>query len=211
MMITGNRLSHLQKSRISTGKKLCTNLGMRLHNLPLISRERPGLEQYPVGNGNLANIMQRTGGQNQINILLAHPHSSGQNRSIPAHAQNMLPRLGITILRCKAQTTNNVYPAVPQFFCPGGNNLFQITVLVLDLLMQKPNLNQIARTQNNLGTVIRLAQKVFGSGRQSTQMNMIIHIRGNHQDRQIIIRILGLQTAHSLKTVDPGKIKVKNQ
>src|SRR5688500_15092027 len=80
---SGCEIRHWRKQVNSNGR-------MTTHNVPLVIGKRPGLEQYFIGNGNFANIVQDGAAADMYKIWPTYTQTDSQPNSGVCHTTGML-------------------------------------------------------------------------------------------------------------------------
>ena len=166
-----------------------------LHNLPLVAFEAPGLQQYAVGNADLADVVHGTGLQDQRGVILIQSRRKGQPLAPLAHAHDMHAGLVVSVLAGASQAADDLETGLLQF----GRALAHLRLegfgLPTLLFVEEPHFQHVADPVQELFVLQRLGDKILGSLLEGPETDLGGGIGGQHEDRQVIPR--------SLRAIDP--------
>jgi hypothetical protein len=99
-LVVGQRdaLSHDKQRATAAGKDLGSDRRVRLHLLELPVAELARLEQDRVGNSDLADVVQRRGAPDQLNLLVGQPEPECEQRARAPEPPGVLLRIVVTVL-----------------------------------------------------------------------------------------------------------------
>lgn len=125
MVAQSDRARCLHQLRGVVTHDLGANLGMLLHDLPLVGRELARLEQDAVRDAELADVVHRRGLQHQVAFALAHPEAEREQACRVAHAQHVHPRLVISVFAGTPQAADDFEPRFGQLARASLNFVFE--------------------------------------------------------------------------------------
>ena len=97
--------------------------------------------------------------------------------------------------------------AFAQFRRPLPHRLFQRLVVVLELSVQQPDFEHVVDARLDLEQVERLADEILGARLQRPQL--VSRLGGQHDDRKVAIRIVGLEGFHHLEAIHARHLQVE--
>ena len=99
-LVVGARdvLRGLEQRRAALGEDPRADRGVRLDDLELLVGEPVGLEQDRVRDRDLAQVVQRRGAADQVDLVVGQPHPPAQAGGHRAHALGVLPRVVVAVL-----------------------------------------------------------------------------------------------------------------
>ena len=84
---------------------------------------------------------------------------------------------------------------------------FQLRVLAADLNVQQAHLEHVVDARQYLGDIERLADEVLGAGPECAEL--VVRLRGDHEDGQVAGGFDLLQSFHHLKSVHTGHLEIE--
>ena len=97
--------------------------------------------------------------------------------------------------------------AFAQLGGPFLHRLFQHLVVVLELLVQQPHFQHVVDARLDFDQVERLADEILRAGLQRAQL--VAGLGGDHEHRQVAVRIVGLEGFDHLESVHAGHLQVE--
>jgi hypothetical protein len=80
-------------------------------------------------------------------------------------------------------------------------------VLYPELFVQQPHFEHVADARPDLDQIERLADEILCAGLQRAQL--VTGLGGDHEDRKVIVRIVGLERFNHLEPVHAGHLQVE--
>jgi hypothetical protein len=120
-----------------------------------------------------------------------------------------------SILACSSRRCVSSHPPVEaldetpiaQFGGAFPHRLLQHGVELLELPVQQTHLDHVVDAGFYLHEIEGLADEVLGTGLQRAQL--VARLRREHDDRQVIVRLVGLEAFHHLKSVHARHLQVE--
>ena len=94
-LVVGERhqRGEVEQVDVGAGEDVVADLGVALHHLALVVGEPAGLEQDPVGDADLADVVHRARDPDVLCALGVEPGEPGEQGAVEAHADDVLARL----------------------------------------------------------------------------------------------------------------------
>ena len=106
--------------------------GVRLHRLPLVGVERPGLGQDLVGDADLAHVVERAGVAQQLRLGGRHADRQAEPLAEAADALDVQPGLGVAPLDRHAEPLDDLDLGLPQLLRALADALLEQLVVARD-------------------------------------------------------------------------------
>ena len=97
--------------------------------------------------------------------------------------------------------------AFAQLGGPFLHRLFQHLVVVLEFLVQQPHFQHVVDARLDFDQIERLADEILGAGLQRAQL--VAGLGGEHEDRKVAVRVVGLEAFHHLESIHAGHLQVE--
>jgi len=97
--------------------------------------------------------------------------------------------------------------AFAQFGGPFLHRLFQHLVVILEFFVQQPHFQHVVDACLDFDQIERLADEILCAGLQRAQL--VARLGGDHQDRKVAVRIVGLEAFHHLESIHAGHLQVE--
>ena len=79
------------------------------------------------------------------------------------------------------------------------HRLLQDLAVILEFLVEQPHFQHVVDARLDFDQVERLADEILSAGLQRAQL--VARLGGDHQDRKVAVRIVGLEAFHHLNPV----------
>ena len=97
--------------------------------------------------------------------------------------------------------------AFAQFGRAFPHRLLELLAVVLEPLVQQPHLQHVVDARPHFDQVERLADEILRAGLQRAQL--VARLGGDHEHRQIAVRVVGLEAFHHLESVHAGHLQIE--
>ena len=134
-----------------------------LHLLVLQRGQRAALEQDPVGNADLADVVQRCRLADQLDLVRPVPERRIQRGSRPAHALGVAPGVVVAVLGGARQALEHLEVRGLELLGALGDGALQPAVVLAQLEVQEAGLEQVRHAQQQLVAVYGLGDEVPGA------------------------------------------------
>jgi hypothetical protein len=158
------------------------------YDLPLFARERPRLPQDDIGNPDLAHIVQRSRAPQQEHLFVGQAEGAAQHRGHLADALGVAASLVIPEFGGAGEPLQGVEIGALELHRPLPDPLFEHLILLHDLAMEVPGLEQVADPEEHLSHLERLGQEVLRPRRESPTAGLGGRVAREHQDRHECVR-----------------------
>ena len=115
-LVVGERhqRGEVEQLDVGAGEDAVAHLGVRLHHEALVRGEPAGLEQDPVGDADLADVVHRARDPDVLGALGVEPGEPGEQGAVEAHADDVLARLLVAELGRPREAADRLLAQAPQ-------------------------------------------------------------------------------------------------
>ena len=194
-------LGDVEQRRAAAGKDRAADFDVGLDEPELGLGERPGLEQDPIRDADLADVVQRRPLVDQVRLVLSQLELACDRTSGPAHSLSVLAGLVVAILRGQCQALKDLQPRVVEVLGALEHLLLERVVVAAQSHVQHLHLEQVANSQQDLRAVERRGDEIPGAVSKRSAARLARHVRGQHQHLHPVGYSGRLQLLHHLEPV----------
>jgi hypothetical protein len=143
-----------------------------LHRLVLVPGQAPRLEQDPVGDRHLADVVQRRRAAQERRLLGGQPEPAGEQLRDAPDPLRVPVGVVVAVLRREREALEDLQPRLLQVPRALAHPVLEAAGVLGELALQPPGLQQVRHPQADLVQVERLGEEVRGAGRQRTAADL---------------------------------------
>src|ERR1700694_2868777 len=151
---------------------------MRLDRRELLLGQSRGLEQDPVRNPDLADVVQRRRALDHLHLRSAKPNRIGQQTTRTTDPPRVLLRSVVAKFGRERQPAEHLEARVLEIASPLSHLLLETRVVITQPTMQLLDLEQIPYSQKQLELTERLSQEVAGTAVERSLLDLFGDIGG---------------------------------
>ena len=190
--------------------------GVPLHGGELLGRELTGLAHDRVVDADLADVVQRRGVQDQLDLRGGEAGELREARGAAAHPHEVRAGVGVAVLRRSREAEGDLVRVVAgpaerlrEVGRPAGHLLFERAAHVAEQLVVLPDLEVVHAAEPELLGVEGLADEVVGA--EQERALLLVGVRGEHEDGDAPEALVG-RRAHRLEHLvagHPGHLEIE--